>query len=481
MRMPAKIVYSVIAASISIAGGVLRNKIFAAFLSVNLFGILSIGQQSVSLLFTLFAFGLPLGITTYAAQLLNQSDEGRRQAVSRIVILSVMLASCFGALLAFPLLLDPQYVSHAVTNESEYATAVVIILLSSPLMLIEICLFSIMEGMGRLRDIVIFRMVPVAVVLPILYVLVSTQHLIGAAIGLVVHEVALIVTGFFLLRKMLVLRRDSLRIASVFNEVFRVAVLSFIVGSSWLAVDFLVKRSFLATFGEVSNGIIQSVAKIADMYPTIALSWLTVHLFPVIATSLDDRDGALRAVERTSLVAVSMIVPIILFLFTFRGFVLEVLYKREFVLAVGYFGAMLTTGIPKVYSWVVGTALLPLGLRRQWLTASLFLILLYATLVPLGVVMGFEIYAIPVGLGVGQVLQAVYVVARMQSKGYRFSRTFWIQTAVYALLAVIFVGALFQPTLLIVATLLYIMFIYKFNLLNEIRHKLIDLGKKVLE
>lgn len=478
--MSRKILLSVIASVINVSGGLIRNKIFAAYLSVNLFGILSIGQQSVSLLFTLFVFGLPLGITTYAANLLNRPHEEQVRAISRILVLALGLALLFGGLLALILTTDPYFVSRAVSNSDQYALVVAIILISAPLMLIETCLFSVFEGMGNLRAIVIFRIIPAVVTLPIIYFLVSSHHLLGAAIGLVVHEFILVITSIFLLRRMIAFSSDALRVGPVFRKVFKVALLSFLVGAVWFVVDFAVKRWMLSAFGEVDNGIVQSVAKISEMYPTIALSWLTMHLFPVMATMMNDRAAVVGALERTVLVAVAMVVPIILLLFVFRELVLEILYKKEFILAVGYFGAMLVPGISKVYSWVLGAALLPLGWKKEWFRSSLFLIALYALIVVAAVAMGAGIYAIPIALGLGQILQGVFIIMRLQSLGYQFNKLFWVQTTYYVVLTMLLFGALFWFPFVAVAGVVYLVFVHRFNLISEVIEKLIGLGKKTV-
>ena len=478
MRMSSKIVFNVLAASVSMAGGILRNKIFAAFLSVNLFGILSIGQQSSSLLFTFFAFGLPLGITTLASELLAKSERERIVNISRIVVLSIVSSLLFFILLMLIVALDPYFISRVVTNKEDYALPIGIVLLSSPLMVAETCLFSIMEGMGMLKEITKFRVVPVLITLPALYFLVSQYYLVGAAVGLVLSEAFMIANGIYLLRKHISIGWESFHIFSVIPRLIKVAILSFLVGLTWMATDFITKRYMLGVFGEVNNSIVQSVAKITDIYPSIALSWLTMHLFPAIAVNANDRKVVANVVQRTMLIAVSLVVPIIIVLFALRPIVLEVLYKKEFVIAVNYFGAMLTTGIPKVFSWVLGLALLPLGMKKQWFYSTMIFVAVYVITIWSSLSHNASIYSIPIAFGVAVSVQAVYTLLVLRKHGIVFIAPFRYQVAIFAAMVGLFIASLFSLYGLALAGVLYAFMLYRYDLFSDIKGRLNEIAEK---
>jgi polysaccharide transporter, PST family len=469
MRMAGKIAYSSVATAVSVAGGLLRNKIFAAFLSLNLFGILSIGQQSLGLLSSLFAFGLPLGITTLAARIASKSQEEQLETVSRIVVLSFCASLVSGLVLGAILLIDPVAVSRAVTAKADYALPVGILLLSTPFLVAETCLFALMEGMGKVKEIVLFKIVPIFVTLPLYYVLASEFGLTGVAIGLLLSEFLLLVVALFLNRRLIQLRRSAFHVKEVFRGIIKIAVLSVAVGAGWLIADFLVKRYMLQTLGEASNGIIQSVAKITDLYPTIVLAWLTLHIFPTVARSIDDPSAIARALERTLIVAVAIIVPIILVLFAFRGLVLEIVYKKEFSVAVDYFGAMLVTGIPKVTSWVLGLALLPMGLKKQWLYSAMVFILAYLAGIKIGLELGFETYAIPFSAALSWCLQTGYTVFALRKSNVFFSATFMLYLLAFSFLTLLIAASILWLPLLLIAVFFYGVMIWRYGAFKELR------------
>ncbi|MBI5475598.1 MAG: oligosaccharide flippase family protein [Ignavibacteriales bacterium] len=471
MSLTKKIFFNSSAAIISIAGGLLRNKIFAAYLSVSLFGILSISQQAMSLLFTVFAFGLPLGITAFAADISVKNHAEQREQISRIVILVLMLSVLSLAILCLVLLLDPIYISKLITNSSVYSIPVSLILLSAPLMVVENCLFGILEGMGNLKGVVVFKIIPAIIVLPLIYFLVSDYFILGAAIGMVVNEIILIIAGFYLLRDKLKIKFDSFRVLNVFIPIIKVAALSLAAGIAWMAADFIIKRYMLGLLGESSNAIIQSVAKITDLYPTVALSWLTMHLFPAIASLRDNKQSAAELIHRTLLVAVSIVIPVIIILFTSRDLILKILYTSDFVIAYDYLGAMLVIGILKVYSWVIGVALLPLSLKREWFYSVMIQVAIYVITIYIGITNNIGIYSIPIAFGISLASQIVYTLFIFHRNNLIFNTNFLHQSMIFFVISILFMLSMYQTLFIIPIVIIFLYFILRYGLIKEIAEK----------
>lgn len=468
MRLLGKIVYTAVATTISVVSGLVRNKIFALYLSLNLFGILAIGQQSASLLFIFFAFGLPLGMSTLSAHIPSMQRTEQVQAVSRMVVLAFIAGIGLLVVVAVSWLIAPEVIADAVTGRADLSLALGILLMSAPFMLIQNCLYSILEGMGKAREIVLFKIIPALVILPLLYVLVAEYHFVGASLGIVLSEVLLVGLGLVLLRDMFRLDKTSFSISPVFRQVFKVAILSFVGGMSWFAVDFAVKRYLLEAVGERSNGIVQSVARIVDLYPNVALSWLTMHLFPTVAQAEGNSLTIIRVIQRTMVVAFALIFPVIIILYLFRSETLHIVYTQEFTVGVEYFGAMLALGLLKVYSWVIGLPLLPLGFKRDWFKSVLLLSVVYG-LVALPILwMSRSIYAIPIAFGTGMIIQSAFTLSIYKRRGLVFESVFLEYTLVMALLTVLLVASMFWVQALAGALALYGWFVYKHNLVQEL-------------
>jgi PST family polysaccharide transporter len=472
VKLTAKIFYNVIATGVNVIGGFVRNKIFAFYLSITLFGILSITQQSASLLFTFFAFGMPLAFSTIGSQLVNQSFENQKEIISKMVVFILLIGLGTGIVIAGILSFQINQVVHIITNNYFYASITAILLFSVPFMVIQNSLFSILEGRGMVKETVYFKVIPTIVGLPILFWLVYKFQLTGAAIGLFINESLLVITGLYLLRRWIKFDYESLRINLILPSVFKIAFLSVIVGVGWLGIDFIVKRYILGTFGELENGIVQSVGKITDLYPNIALSWLTVHLFPEVAKNQNNKTELCRIIEQTMLFAVVLVVPIILILFAFRGTVIEILYKHDFIVSVNFFGAMLTVGIPKVMAWVIGLPLMPLGLKRQWFYASLFFMLGYVISIWLGMKLGFGIYSIPIAYIISSVIQIVYVLGVYRYHQFEYAKSFYSQLGLFGLIFGIFVLAVFYVGVLWFVCILFLWMIWRYRFILEIKEKL---------
>jgi O-antigen/teichoic acid export membrane protein len=476
-----KIIYNAGSTAINTLSGLLRNKISAAFLSLNLFGILAIGQQSASLLFLIAAVGIPLGVSTLVAQYAGKAKEEQGAVISGIVALVLVLALAVACVIAIVLMFFAPSISWLVTSDASYSLAITILLFSAPFMLIENSLYSILEGMGRLREIVAFKVIPSLVILPVTYVLTREYSLPGAAASVVVYEFLLGSIAVILLRSEIRLDRQSFRIGVIGRKIFKVALLSFIVGVSALAADFVMKRYILGTLGAVENGIVQGVAKITDLYPTIALSWLSMHLLPALGGSWDDRERVASVLERTAIAAVAIIVPIVLVLFCFRPLILELVYKSDFTVAAGYFGAMLVTGLPKVISWVYGVGLISAGLRRQWFYSSLFVTVVFLAAAWAGLVANLGITALPVAVGCGTILQVAYELWIYRSHGIRFSRANTRLMLLCGAITLSLVAACYTIWAVIAAILLYLLFLILYGIPGYLRSIYLEKFREISE
>jgi O-antigen/teichoic acid export membrane protein len=322
-------------------------------------------------------------------------------------------------------------------------------------------------------------LLPSVVILPLLYVLTSSLHILGASIAITANEGFLVIVGLVLLRKKFLIVEDVWLLKPIFLRVFKVAVYSFIAGVTWLISDFQVKRSILGRMGEIDNAIVQSVAKVTDLYPNIALAWLAMHVFPEISKKKDDSKGAAALVERTTLIAMALIVPIIVVMFLSRSLILDIIYKREFRIAAGFFGAMLATGIPRAYSWIMGTALLPLGCQKRWF----YSIIMYNVFYVIGSWVAFScncsIYFLPVVIGVGSTLESLYRLDIYREHGVRLSRDFTYQSLLYCLMAALLVLALYWLPSLIFVTVVYSFVNYRYHVFDNIMARIFNVVKKV--
>lgn len=478
MRLAKKIFLSSFATSINILSGFLRNKIIAVYLSVSLFGILAISQQSVGLVFTVFAFGLPAGIAVFGAKLSTLPNTERQKAISKLLMLLFTLSLVLLILLLFVYTFYSEALTYAITGNKEYIFPIFIVLAAAPFMIIQNSLTSLMEGMGLVKQLSYFKIIPSLIIIPALFFAVVKYQLLGAAFGTLLTEVIFTVFALGVFYKYIVISKESFYFGEVVNEVLKVAAASAVVGAIWMLTDFILKRYLLEAFGKVDNGIVQSVSKIIDLYPTLVLAWLNLHLFPVLASSANDKKMVVTHLERTVLIAAALIIPIVISLFIFRALVLNILYQKDFIIAEDYFGSMLVSGIPKVITWVVGVALLPLGLKKEWFLTSLIYIIGYVILSFVGLKFGLGIQIIPFATVLALLIQFIAILFLLQKNNYRFTSNFLHQGLLYASITFFIFVAKFQIFFLILAGLLYFYLIYRQNLISELYFRVKNVIKK---
>ena len=478
MRLAQKIFISSFATSINILSGFLRNKIIAVYLSVSLFGILSISQQSVSLVFTVFVLGLPTGIAAFGAKLSTLPEEEQKRLISKLLVLLFTLSSAVLTLLLIVYSFYAKVFSYAISGSEEYVLPIFIVLAAAPFMIIQNSLNSLMEGMGLVKQLSYFKIIPSLIIVPTLFFAVVQYQLIGAALGTLLSEVLFAVFALGVMRKYIALSQKSFHFGEVVGEVFKVAIASAVVGAVWMLTDFILKRYLLESFGKIENGIVQSIAKVTDLYPTIVLAWLNLHLFPVLASSNQDKKKIIVHLERTVLIAATLIIPIVLGLFASRVLVLNILYQKDFIIAEDYFGSMLVSGIPKVITWVVGVALLPLGLKKEWFVTSIIYIAAYIMISFVGLSVGLGIYVIPLSTTLALFIQFIAIIYLLNKNDYKFSSNFLHQGLLYTSITLFIFAAKFQIFFLILAGLLYFYLIYRNNLISELYFRVKNVVKK---
>lgn len=478
MRLFTKILYSTSGTTINVLSGFVRNKIYAVYLSVSLFGILSITQQGLGIIFTLFAFGLPVGISTYASRISTFQLNDQQIALTKILVLVLYQIGFVICVLLLLLLFIPQEVSNALTGNPELVIPVFLVLFASPFMILQNSLSSIMEGMGLVKKITTFKIYPSLIVLPIIFILVSRYQLMGAALSTMLVEMLFSIFAIAALNKYFKFSPDSFRVFHTIKEIVQVALASASVGFVWLSTDFIVKRYLLETIGLIENGIIQSTAKIIDLYPVIALSWLNIHLFPTLAASIENKKMSIAHIERTVLIAAAIIIPIVMVLVLARIPVLELIYQKDFIIAEDYFAAMLASGILKVASWVVGVAFLPLGLKREWFYSSMFYIVVYVAFIIIGLVFEFNIYVIPFATFGGLFAQLLIITFLYKKKQYRFTPNFFVQCSLYVMITIFIYLTKNHVVFILPAIILYCFMLFYYNILSEVIARVKDVFTK---
>lgn len=479
MNLPGKIVVSNLASVAGMLGGLAKNKILALLLSLDLFGIFAIGQQSVSLIVSILSFGLPTAAASLLASVAGAERDALRRTFSKILVTVAAVGAGVAVLTGLAVAVDLQSLAVAVTASAVYAGPVGVMLLAAPLMIVHLTLASALEGLGRVRQAAWLKVIPLAVAVPALALLATRFSLPGAAAAFLLGEGAALIVALWMVRDLVRLDRSAFSPGDVLRPLLRVALYSLGVAAATFAVDFVVKRYVLHLLGESANGIVQSVGKLTDLYPSVSLAWLTVHLFPVLGALGGDRRPAGPAIERTLHIAVSLVFPLILMLFLFRGPVLAAVYSGEFTVGRTYFGAWLAAGIPLIYSWVLGVATLPVGLTREWFFGALVYGAAYGILAWLGLNATGSILVLAAAAGTARILHIAYMALAWRRAGVPFSPSLGRVTLLYAGVTVSLALALSSEWWLVAAAGFFTAAARSSGLLTEARERLRASRRKV--
>lgn len=388
--------------------GVARTKVLAVELDPDGLGLYGQLFSLLSALSAVTGLGLGLGTTKVVAASRARGDErtiGLALSVSAglpLVIglaLAVMIASL--SLVLAPLLLrsnDPGLILIA-------AVAIPFIAVQGPLI----------HGLQGLKDV---RGVQGATV-AFGFVFTSTSA-IGAVLGGLDGAVAALVisNAAFLLFLALRLKRlvSPLRIRIDLREGLRpswlrdptmrnmlaIGVASLVVGVAGGLTDIVARTILLRAEGEAVAGIYQSLTLISTQVVGVVVTAVVFFSFASVSESaaVDDQSRTVRQTDDALRLSLLLTLPVIMIIGLFREELVPIFLSPEFGETAQKLPLQLTGDAARTVAWVLGAALVPVGLTR-WFVA----IAVAATAIFLGLV----VVLVP-GLGLSGVLVANVVL-----------------------------------------------------------------------
>jgi O-antigen/teichoic acid export membrane protein len=354
--------------------GVVRTKVLAVGLEPSGLGLYG---QILTLLTALSAasgLGLGLGTTRVVAECRARGDRQGLKAALEVsfalplalgVLLGVALAASSGVLA--PLLLD-----------DERALLIVLAALAVPIVALQGPLVHALQGF---RDVVgaqgsnIFFGVTLTLASALGVVVAGLD---GAVLGLVAGNLAYAAALAWRLRRLVRdagvalalragLRRERLR-EPVIRTMLGIGFASVLVGvASWVG-ELAVRTFILKQEGAAAAGIFQALQLISVQLLGVIVASIVFLSFTAIteAHAAGDRELVRQTIDNTLRLALLLVVPVLLVLGLFRDEVIRVFLSTGFADAADLLPRQLVGDALRTVAWVLGAALVPLGLTRIW-------------------------------------------------------------------------------------------------------------------
>jgi O-antigen/teichoic acid export membrane protein len=374
--------------------GVVRTKVLAVGLEPSGLGLYG---QILTLLTALSAasgLGLGLGTTRVVAECRARGD---REGLKAALEVSFALPLALGVLLGIALAASSGLVAPLLLDD-ERALLIVFAALAVPIVALQGPLVHALQGF---RDVAgaqgsnIFFGVTLTLASAVGVV---AAGLDGAVLGLAAGNLAYGAALAWRLRGLVRdagvalalragLRRERLREPAI-RTMLGIGFASVLVGvASWVG-ELAVRTFILKQEGAAAAGIFQALQLISVQLLGVIVASIVFLSFTAIteARAAGDRELVRQTIDNTLRLALLLVVPVLLLLGLFRDEVIRVFLSTGFADAADLLPRQLVGDALRTVAWVLGAALVPLGLTRIWAVVTALTVTAYvvvaAALVP---------------------------------------------------------------------------------------------------
>ena len=349
--------------------GIVNRKILALYIGPAGVGVLDQLVDFNVLIIGLASFGLGDGIIKYVSEFESGQQTERLRDFLRTIILA--LAGIAAAVTVALLLLAPN-VSAILLNSPTYASLIMLLALTLPCSVLAAVLRSAVNGYHQVRYLALMSVLPAFSILVLAWPLITTWHLLGAVINVVISTVlTLLVACYFFVRS-----AGRAFVGTIFREgrfrprllllVATFGVVSLIAGFATNQTLIWVRRFIIDALGKDAVGLFSVANSLSDQTLNLVLIALGSYSYARLS-AMRDRTEIAHEVNYTLRVVVLVGVALLFLISVFRFWIVPILFSGAFLPATALIPAQSIGDFFKILMWSLGLALLPMGRTRAYL------------------------------------------------------------------------------------------------------------------
>jgi antigen flippase len=352
--------------------GIARMKGLAVILGPAGIGVYGQAWTFVLYAGTFAALGLGVGVTRFIAEAREREDEASIEttiALALFVPIAVGLVFLIGTISLAPFLGPALLDSQDVLLLALAASSIPLVALQNPLQ-------HVIQGFEDVVGQNVAYLLYGAAFTVVSIVGAKVAGVSGAVAGLALGNVVLVL--LYIARTRVLLGRVGvgfsirswrrLRLGPLGKTLLWIGAASLALTAVFSAADLFVRSTLLHSSGKASAGLWFALVQISIQFIGMLAGTVTYYTVPAIARAVARRDSeAVQSVLDNSLrLAILAVVPVILAINALRGTVVHLLFSSKFSTMERYMPAQMAGDILRTLGWVLGSALVPLGLTRQW-------------------------------------------------------------------------------------------------------------------
>jgi polysaccharide transporter, PST family len=314
------------------------------------------------------SLGMGVGATAYIA---SHRARDERVEIASVARASIALPALTGVALTI-LTLSLATILAPLVLDTDEPWLIVLAALSIPFATIQLPLQHVLQGFedvgGQNVVYVVYSAVFTVAAVAGAYV----GGVYGASVGLAIGNAVLAALYLLRTRRLLERARAPLRLArrgtGTPRALLRIGAASLAITVAYGASDLAVRTTLIHTHGSRAAGYWFALLTISIQFIGALAGAMSYFTAPLAARSR--RDETQRLLDDSLRLAMVVIMPILILLVATRNQIVGILFSTEFDPISKWLPAQLSAEAIRTVGWVLGVALVPLGLTRMWLLTA---------------------------------------------------------------------------------------------------------------
>lgn len=363
-----------IATAIRIGASFIISKILAIFVGPSGLAILGQLNNASNIIQSLSTGGITVGVTKYISEF---SD--RRESQIKIINTSLKLTFLCSAICSFGVLVSYKFLGYRLFHSNKYDQILLILGTTLILFSFNSLITAIINGLRNFKLYIIINIFTSLISLITTLVFVYSLGVYGSLLSLVLSPTLIFFISWFLVRKegwlnyqffKIPFDRKSLKLLSTFSLM---AINNAIVG----AIAQIAIRSLITGKMNIDvAGIWDGMNKLSAGYMLLITTSIQVYYLPTLSF-IKDKKLLWKEIIKTEKIILPLSLLLFTIIFIFRGFIINMLFSKEFYLMKSIFAYQLLGDIIKIASWILSYTMYAKAMAKQLIITDNLFTLIY--------------------------------------------------------------------------------------------------------
>ena len=359
-------------------------------------GIALVGHfvNVINIVTTLGTGGIGVGVTKYVAEYYDEPDKQ-----SSILAHSLRITLLCSLIMSLFLIVFSRSLGHYIFQTYEYTELIVFFGITVTLYALNALFLSILNGFKSYKKFVILNIILSAVTLAISVSLVYFLGVYGALLNCILSQSLVVVITFLYLKNESWVRHLYSKIEWDSEVIKKLAGFAGIVFTSAILAplsQLIVRKYISESLSTDTAGIWESMNRLSSMYLVFITSTLSVFYLPKLA-EIKDALGLRLEILKT----LKMLTPVMFFIcltiYFLRGYVISIVFSKEFMSMYNLFAIQLTGDFLKITIWIISYQLIAKAMIKKFIATEIIFHVLFVLFSILGCYYGGIYYCILFG------------------------------------------------------------------------------------